>query len=143
MSTRSRIALKNDDGTIRSIYCHFDGYPEGGVGDKLKKYYTTKEEINKLLDLGDLSTLGSKYDEEKAKRYWKVMDNEEPSKWESVLEEIRGYTIPYKDRSGERDVEARVDENEVKFIEQVGECCEDWTYLFDNKWIIVEEGKDL
>ena len=144
MSTRSRIALKNDDGTIRSVYCHFDGYPEGGVGEKLKKYYTTKEKINKLLDLGDLSTLGKKYDEEKAKLYWKAMDSKIPSEWGNIPEVIRGYTIPYKDRSGEKETEARIDENEKDFIEKVGECWEDWTYLFDDgKWIIMEEGKEL
>jgi hypothetical protein len=26
MATRSRIAIENQDGTVQSIYCHFDGY---------------------------------------------------------------------------------------------------------------------
>jgi hypothetical protein len=28
MATRSRIAIENQDGTVTSIYCHFDGYIE-------------------------------------------------------------------------------------------------------------------
>ena len=27
MATRSRIAKQNPDGTIKSVYCHWDGYP--------------------------------------------------------------------------------------------------------------------
>lgn len=143
MSTRSRIAIKNDDGTVRSIYCHFDGYPEG-VGEKLKKFYNTKEEINKLLDLGDLSTLGSKYDQEKAETYWKITDSPNVKEWGNALDATKGYTIPYKDRQGETDVKARIDKSERAFCEKVGECLEDWTYLFDNgKWIIVEEDVEL
>ena len=34
MSTRSRIAAVFPDGTFKSIYCHYDGYP-AGVGRRL------------------------------------------------------------------------------------------------------------
>jgi hypothetical protein len=35
MGTRSRIGLEDPEtGTVRSIYCHWDGYPEG-VGQRL------------------------------------------------------------------------------------------------------------
>ena len=57
MSTRSSIAIKNPDGTITGIYCHFDGYPEG-VGNKLVKFYDTKAKVNAMLALGDISVLG-------------------------------------------------------------------------------------
>lgn len=56
MSTRSVIGKLNDDGKVRWIYCHHDGYPEG-VGDTLIKCYNTPESIEALLDLGDLSSL--------------------------------------------------------------------------------------
>ena len=36
MSTRSRVGIKNEDGTITSVYVHHDGYPSG-VGDVLFK----------------------------------------------------------------------------------------------------------
>lgn len=63
MSTRSRIGiirLKPGSGTpeVESIYCHFDGYPEG-VGQMLLDHWTTPEAVDELLALGDLSSLGS------------------------------------------------------------------------------------
>jgi len=56
MSTRSRIGIKNSDGTITSVYCHFDGYPTG-VGAELKTNHNTKEKAAALIALGDLSTV--------------------------------------------------------------------------------------
>jgi hypothetical protein len=56
MSTRSRIAIENQDGTVDSIYCHFDGYVDG-VGKTLFNHYD-QEKLEKLLELGDISTLG-------------------------------------------------------------------------------------
>jgi hypothetical protein len=59
MSTRSRIAIENQDGSVTSIYCHFDGYPEG-VGETLVVHYTDPEKVKELIALGDLSYLTSK-----------------------------------------------------------------------------------
>ncbi len=59
MSTRSLIAVEDTDKSIRSIYCHFDGYPEG-VGLTLITHYTTPERVEALLALGPLSGLGDK-----------------------------------------------------------------------------------
>ena len=56
MSTRSLICKKENDGTYKSIYCHWDGYP-GGVGATLLEYYN-KDNIDELLALGSLSSLG-------------------------------------------------------------------------------------
>lgn len=56
MSTRSRIAIENQDGTVQSIYCHFDGYLEG-VGKRLFNHYD-KEKLKSLIELGDISVLG-------------------------------------------------------------------------------------
>lgn len=58
MSTRCRIAIKEENGTYRSIYCHNDGYPNY-VGEILEIYYTDINKIEKLMDLGDLSSLGA------------------------------------------------------------------------------------
>jgi hypothetical protein len=57
MSTHSFIGKQNQDGSIRAIYCHFDGYPKH-VGKMLKEHYTTDSKVDELLDLGDLSSLG-------------------------------------------------------------------------------------
>jgi hypothetical protein len=57
MSTRSRIGIQNQDGSVNSIYCHFDGYPEG-VGSTLQEHYSDRDELQKLIELGDISSLG-------------------------------------------------------------------------------------
>jgi hypothetical protein len=56
MATRSRIAIENQDGTVTSIYCHWDGYISG-VGKILKKWYTTPTKVEALIELGDISSL--------------------------------------------------------------------------------------
>ena len=56
MATRSRIAIENQDGTVSSVYCHFDGYLRG-VGKTLFNHYD-KEKLQKLIELGDISSLG-------------------------------------------------------------------------------------
>lgn len=63
MGTRSRIAIENKDGTIESIYCHWDGYPSNN-GKILKEHYTTEEKIRELINLGDLSSLGPEIGEQ-------------------------------------------------------------------------------
>ena len=55
MATRSRIAIENEDGSVKSIYCHFDGYLSG-VGKTLFNHYD-KEKLEKLIELGDISSL--------------------------------------------------------------------------------------
>ena len=73
MATRSTIGMVQEGGTIRSIYCHFDGYPDG-VGVVLKDHYTDTTTIENLLDLGDLSVLdveiGEKQDFGARKEGW-------------------------------------------------------------------------
>jgi hypothetical protein len=56
MATRSYIGVKNTDGTVDYIYCHFDGYPEHN-GKILTENYTSMDKVNALMRLGDLSIL--------------------------------------------------------------------------------------
>ena len=57
MSTRSAIIEKvgND---YYGIYCHNDGYING-VGKMLQTYYTNPAMVHDLIELGDLSSVGS------------------------------------------------------------------------------------
>jgi hypothetical protein len=57
MATRSRIAVLQKDGTVKSIYCHFDGYLSG-VGAELLHHYNDYEKANALMALGNLSSVG-------------------------------------------------------------------------------------
>jgi hypothetical protein len=61
MATRSRIAIENQDGTVTSIYCHWDGYIKSN-GVILNNNYTTKDKVEELIALGDLSSLGETID---------------------------------------------------------------------------------
>lgn len=56
MGTRSNIALKNDNGSVTVIYCHWDGNPSH-VGDILQTHYNTETQLLALLAIGDLSEL--------------------------------------------------------------------------------------
>ena len=56
MSTRSRIGLELTNGSVISIYCHFDGYPEFN-GVKLVEHFNSYEKVAELIDLGDISCL--------------------------------------------------------------------------------------
>ena len=57
MSTRGLIAIMDDDGSCRSIYCHHDMYPSH-AGVVLPEHYATREAVEAFLALGDLSALG-------------------------------------------------------------------------------------
>ncbi len=57
MSVRSYIGKLNKDGTIKAIYCHYDGEPDHN-GEILECCYQDTRTINRLLSLGGLSSLG-------------------------------------------------------------------------------------
>lgn len=63
MSTRSRIGVVRNDGTIDSIYCHFDGYV-GGVGKELVLGFYNERLVNKLIDQGDASAVEASFNPE-------------------------------------------------------------------------------
>lgn len=57
MATRSRIGVLYKDGTVKAVYCHWDGYPEE-VGSKLLEFYNSVEKVESLMEKGDMSSLG-------------------------------------------------------------------------------------
>ena len=59
MGTRSTIALEYADGTVDQIYCHWDGYLEHN-GVILEKHYKDPFVLQKVMDLGDMSSLGER-----------------------------------------------------------------------------------
>ena len=56
MATRSSIALEFEDGTVKQIYAHWDGYLEGN-GEILLHNYKTPQAVAELISMGDLSSL--------------------------------------------------------------------------------------
>lgn len=78
MSTRSRIGILRKDGSIDSIYCHLDGYPEG-VGIELHEHYRDRTKVNNLIDLGDISHLEKYLNPDPNKIHEFGYDTEQPN----------------------------------------------------------------
>lgn len=130
MSTRSRIGKYNADGTVTSIYCHSDGYPEG-VGQMLYDNYDEKK-LDELLALGDLSFLGSQ-------------PVSKPEFWSSADKETRDemlsgeYCRAYKDR-GETNIDALTDSSVRVYKCHIGYNGIEYLYLFkDGQWLVDDE----
>lgn len=110
MATRSHIGKKLEDGTIKYIYCHFDGYPSHN-GRILKEHYRDSTKLDKLLELGDLSYL--------APEIGKKQDFDKPidKKW----------CLAYGRDRGEKGTRPKNTTNFKKF------CDQDYNYLFENE----------
>lgn len=139
MSTRSRIGMEMPDGKIKSIYSHWDGYPSG-VGAILEKHYKDPKKIEELLDLGDISSLGSFYDEELSALDFKKLDD--PIKRDEIIKKTAECTVAYKDRG--ENCPARIDDNEGEFVSKLGGCSEEYGYLYMEdydgvwRWVVYE-----
>lgn len=88
MSTRSRIGVVLPTGKVKSIYCHWDGYPEG-VGQTLVDGYNSQSEAEALVALGDSSTPGEPYTG-RGEEFNDRTNESQKEFWESDLEEY-GY----------------------------------------------------
>ena len=119
MATRSNIAIVNQDKSISSIYCHWDGYPEY-VGKMLLNHYTTSDIVNELLKLGNLSNL------DKNLYSTDIHTFDKPEE---------GVCIAYGRERGEKDQEAIVFEDLGEFEDSASNSWADYQYLFeDGKW---------
>ena len=121
MATRSHIGKLLDDGSIKYIYCHFDGYPEHN-GEILKEYYKTEAKIDALLELGDISILGEEIGE-KQNFHNKQSNN---------------MCLAYGRDRGDTDIEARIAEGVYEFRDQT------YSYLWDGKsWQCYRDGYEI
>ena len=119
MATRSNIAIVNQDKSISSIYCHWDGYPEY-VGKLLLNHYTTSDIVNELLNLGNLSNLDK---------------NVNPTDIHTFDKPEEGVCVAYGRERGEKDQEAIVFEDLGEFEDSAKNSWADYQYLFeDGKW---------
>ncbi len=120
MSTRSNIGILNDDGSVDSIYCHWDSYKSHN-GKILLTHYKEQEKVKKLINLGDISSLREKVDPDPTKAHT----------FESPQDDV---VIVYHRDRGEpfEDTKTKHYENKDEFIKGSDN---DYTYLFDNgKW---------
>ena len=104
MSTRSAIAIMDENtGKIRSVYCHWDGYPEHN-GAILEEYYTEREKIEELLTLGSISLLAGRVKPKRGEKHTfdkpvkgvviayhrdRKQEYVKPDEWESESELVR------------------------------------------------------
>jgi len=116
MATRSRIGIQNQDGSVSSIYCHWDGYPEG-VGATLNEHYSNRQKLNMLINLGDISILGENI---------ATMDEH------SFNNPKKGVTVAYHRDRGEELNPARVDNSLDVFSDYE---CYGYIYTLEGKWV--------
>lgn len=74
MATRSTIGVRQADGKIKAVYCHWDGYPEG-VGVGLVENYNSTTQAKSLIKLGGFSSLRETLAETKAEAYGTATDS--------------------------------------------------------------------
>ncbi len=60
MSTNSTISVIQKNGSVKSVYCHWDGYTEG-VGKDLINHFNTERLANKLISEGSISSIDKSY----------------------------------------------------------------------------------
>ena len=119
MATRGNIAIVNEDGSITSIYCHYDSYPEY-VGKILLNHYNDVGIINKLMELGDLSSLGEHL--YAAGHTWSAP--------------IEGVCVAYGRDRGEKGVESRVFKSIEQYNRNADNSGVNYQYLFeDGMWM--------
>lgn len=129
MSTRSRIGMEftDENGThmVKSIYCHFDGYPEG-VGQKLMDHFQDREKVERLIALGDISYLEARV---------------EPIGPHSFDEPERGTIVAYHRDRGEEYRAPRVDAGVDRFVKSDVEA---FGYVFteEGEWLITNGSHD-
>jgi len=140
MATRSRIGIVNEDGTVSSIYCHWDGYPSNN-GRILVDHYTDREKVKKLVELGSISFLKenvSPYDPHKSIENDKVrdiLDRYNPIEKHSFQNPQPGVTVAYHRDRGEEYIKPRINSSLEEYLDDDNE---EYGYVFtlEGEWIV-------
>jgi len=126
MSTTAGIGLTMPDGTIKAVYLHWDGYiGNGGAGETLAKYYTEPRKVERLVNLGFLSSLGAKVEP----------DPKTPHSWAKPQENV---TVAYHRDRGQRLIPARQFKDREEYeAEGAGSLSASYLYLFEKgRWLV-------
>ena len=112
-TTTSNISVKSGN-VYKTVYCHYDGYPEG-VGEILLNHYNSQEAAEALIKGGDIMLLGKKCDRPKGHSY---------------KNPIPDYTVYYGRDRGDEDTGYTLSEQKPKLREY-------YLYIFeDGKWFV-------
>lgn len=130
MGTRSRIGVQNADGSITSIYCHWNGCPSG-VGAMLLAHYSDPEKARALVALGDISSLRKNVAPPEGVAH-------------SYVEPLHDVTVAYGRDRGETDVEAKKDNGEDYFLDRTKECWGEYAYLLSTsgRWLCWDDSRE-
>ena len=116
MATRSRIGIELKNGSILSVYHHWDGYPEW-LGRILRTHYNTRQQVAELIDGGDMSCA------------W----TDEKFRTSEGVENKSKYGPQYYSERGE-DCPPRLDADLCEYLLPDG--AEEYHYLFRNgEWV--------
>jgi hypothetical protein len=142
MATRSRIGIVNEDGTVSSIYCHWDGYVSHH-GPLLLTHYTDREKVKALIELGSISVLAQhveppsvvdendidgKKGERMLKRFGVIGKH-------SFYDPLPGVTVAYHRDRGEEYIKPRINKSlEDYFLADN----EEYGYVFtlEGEWLV-------
>ena len=124
MATRSAIAIKHGRNTIKSVSCHWDGYPEHN-GRILQEYWFTPILINQLIEMGDMSSLGATIGK-------KVEFDATPEYIQNDFEMAISYQCVFYNRDRGENTSSGTFETEADFIEYYDEAGIEYFYLVDN-----------
>ncbi len=146
MSTRSRIGVEQKDGRVISVYCHFDGYPNG-TGSTLLRCYNTYEKANEVVALGDLSSLNINLCPlpEAELEFWYPKNEGDKCpiiKTHSFDRQQKGVTVAYH-RDRKEEFRQLKNTSVTEFVPGTdwGFPWEEWGYLFkDGKWLVWNVG---
>jgi len=126
MGTHARIGKLLPDGKVRSIYCHYDGYLQGGVGEDLQTHYQNESKVDALLDLGNLSGIGKEIGE---KQDFYDFPNQNPN-----------WCLAYGRDRNEKNQEATIVESEEAYL-KYGDY--PYIYLYKNgEWSFKDMNQD-
>lgn len=127
MGTRSRIGIEDGEtGKVRSIYCHWDGYPDG-VGQTLLDHYKDRGKVEELIALGDISVLGEEIGEK--------------HDFNNGTAPYPTWTLAYGRDRGEKAIEAKEDASADDMYRRVCEGWEEYAYLYrQGIWLVTEVG---
>jgi hypothetical protein len=126
MATRSRIAIENENGTVSSVYSHWDGYPSHN-GYILLTHYKERNKVQKLIDLGSLSSLAQEVEIPEGVTH-------------SFTSPTKGITVFYGRDRGEKDVQAQSHADRKAFLRS---DVEEYGYLLtiEGEWLMVDGHK--
>ncbi len=111
MATRSTIALEFADGTVEQVYCHWDGYLEHN-GQILLKHYSDPFKLQRLIDLGAISSLGPEIGE---KQDFDKRDTQNDN-WSLIYARDRGEDLVKHKFKDFADYKANAQDEEYNYI---------------------------